>query len=108
MKVVLAELLLSLCQQWAAVLPHLGSPQGLPSPGGALPQLCTQAAPAPAPLQLHTLLLASLHFRQEQRLFGEQIFHSIPLSSMSKNVQCGSSGSTGRADWSQLFGSLLS
>lgn len=78
MKVVLAELLPSLCQHWAAVLPHLGSPQGLPSSGGALHQLCTQAAPAPAPLLLHILLLASLNFRQEKKPFGKQIFHSIP------------------------------
>lgn len=78
MKVVVAELLLSLCQQWAAVLQHLGPLQGFPSSRGALHQLCTQAAPAPAPLQLHTLLLTSLNLRQEQRLFGEQIFHSMP------------------------------
>lgn len=83
MKVVLAELLLSLCQQWAAVLQHLGSLQGLPFSGGALHQLCTQAAAEPAPLQPHTLLLASLNFRQEQRLLGAD-FPQHPTAQLAK------------------------
>lgn len=35
-------------------------------------------------------------------------FSTASHSSISKTVQCGSSGNTGRADWTQLFGSLIS